>query len=118
MDGFEDDDGCPDPDNDDDGIPDAADKCPLCPEDKDGFEDDDGCPDLDNDHDGIPDAKDKCPDEPETFNGIKDDDGCPDTGGVELRQARRRPPRVTKVPTLDGKGLSKQATRSSIRWRS
>src|SRR5262249_17322817 len=68
---------------DNDGVPDAADKCPLCPEDKDGFQDEDGCPDPDNDHDGIPDAKDACPNEPETINGVKDDDGCPDTGGAQ-----------------------------------
>ncbi len=45
RDGFEDDDGCPDPDNDQDGLLDGADNCPLEPEDKDGFEDTDGCPD-------------------------------------------------------------------------
>jgi OOP family OmpA-OmpF porin len=78
KDGFQDDDGCPDPDNDDDGIPDVKDKCPDEAEDKDGFQDDDGCPDPDNDGDGIPDVKDKCPNEPETKNGYKDDDGCPD----------------------------------------
>jgi outer membrane protein OmpA-like peptidoglycan-associated protein len=78
RDGFEDQDGCPDPDNDKDGIPDVSDKCPNDPEDKDGFEDDDGCPDPDNDKDGIPDATDKCPNEPETRNGFQDDDGCPD----------------------------------------
>ncbi|MCA9670479.1 MAG: OmpA family protein [Myxococcales bacterium] len=78
IDGFQDQDGCPDPDNDNDGIPDAQDKCPNVPEDIDGFEDHDGCPDLDNDGDGIPDALDKCPNEPEDFDGYKDDDGCPD----------------------------------------
>jgi outer membrane protein OmpA-like peptidoglycan-associated protein len=78
KDGFEDDDGCPDPDNDGDGIPDVKDKCPNQPEDKDGFQDDDGCPDPDNDGDGIPDVKDRCPNEPETVNGIEDDDGCPE----------------------------------------
>jgi OmpA-OmpF porin, OOP family len=78
KDGFQDEDGCPDPDNDGDGIPDADDKCPNEPEDKDGFQDDDGCPDLDNDEDGIPDAADKCPDQPETRNGFEDEDGCPD----------------------------------------
>src|SRR5262245_44623536 len=61
KDGFEDDDGCPDPDNDKDTILDAADKCPLEPEDKDTFEDEDGCPDPDNDADGIADVNDKCP---------------------------------------------------------
>jgi outer membrane protein OmpA-like peptidoglycan-associated protein len=78
KDGFEDEDGCPDPDNDGDGIPDVKDKCPNEPEDRDGFEDEDGCPDLDNDGDGIPDAKDKCPNEPEDKDGFEDDDGCPD----------------------------------------
>jgi outer membrane protein OmpA-like peptidoglycan-associated protein len=78
KDGFQDDDGCPDPDNDGDGIPDAADKCPNEPEDKDGFQDDDGCPELDNDGDGIADTADKCPDEPEDKDGFEDDDGCPD----------------------------------------
>ncbi len=78
KDGFEDDDGCPDPDNDKDGIPDVKDKCPNDPEDKDGFEDDDGCPDPDNDKDGIPDVKDKCPNDPEDKDGFEDADGCPD----------------------------------------
>ncbi|HEY2743566.1 MAG TPA: OmpA family protein [Polyangia bacterium] len=78
KDGFDDEDGCPDPDNDQDGIPDKLDKCPNDPEDKDGFEDEDGCPDLDNDGDGIPDAQDKCPNDPEDKDGFQDDDGCPD----------------------------------------
>jgi OOP family OmpA-OmpF porin len=78
KDGFEDEDGCPDPDNDKDGILDKDDKCPNDPEDKDGFEDEDGCPDPDNDKDGILDANDKCPNEPETVNGYQDEDGCPD----------------------------------------
>ena len=34
KDGFQDEDGCPDPDNDGDGIPDALDQCPNEPEDK------------------------------------------------------------------------------------
>ena len=88
MDGFEDSDGCPDPDNDKDGIPDKIDKCPNKPEDIDGFQDKDGCPDPDNDGDGIPDVRDKCPGTDETvktakntkedMDGWKDDDGCPD----------------------------------------
>jgi hypothetical protein len=48
FDGFQDADGCPDPDNDHDGIPDKLDKCPNQPEDFDGFEDADGCPDRDD----------------------------------------------------------------------
>ena len=82
FDGFQDADGCPDPDNDGDGILDVDDLCPNDPEDKDGFEDADGCPDPDNDHDGILDKDDKCPNEPETFNGYQDADGCPDRGRV------------------------------------
>ncbi len=78
RDGFQDDDGCPDPDNDGDGIPDAKDKCPNEPEDKDGFQDEDGCPDPDNDGDGIPDSLDKCPNDPEDKDGFQDEDGCPD----------------------------------------
>ena len=45
RDGFQDEDGCPEPDNDGDGIPDVDDKCPNEPEDFDGWEDSDGCPD-------------------------------------------------------------------------
>jgi outer membrane protein OmpA-like peptidoglycan-associated protein len=78
KDGFQDEDGCPDPDNDGDGIADKADKCPNEAEDKDGFQDDDGCPDPDNDGDGIPDAADKCPNEAEDKDGFQDEDGCPD----------------------------------------
>jgi len=78
KDGFEDEDGCPDPDNDKDGIADVKDKCPLEPEDKDGFQDEDGCPDPDNDTDGIADANDKCPNDPEDRDGFEDEDGCPD----------------------------------------
>src|SRR5207253_1802108 len=46
KDGWQDGDGCPDPDNDRDGIADAADKCPNQPETINSVEDDDGCPDA------------------------------------------------------------------------
>jgi outer membrane protein OmpA-like peptidoglycan-associated protein len=45
KDGFQDDDGCPDPDNDNDGVFDADDKCGDQPETKNAIADDDGCPD-------------------------------------------------------------------------
>ena len=45
KDGFQDEDGCPDPDNDHDRIPDAKDKCPNEPETYNGYQDEDGCPD-------------------------------------------------------------------------
>jgi hypothetical protein len=44
RDGFQDDDGCPDPDNDLDGVRDVDDLCPNNEEDRDGVQDDDGCP--------------------------------------------------------------------------
>jgi len=81
FDRFEDEDGCPEPDNDRDGIVDEDDKCPEIPEDKDNFEDEDGCPEGDkNDRDGdtILDHLDRCPDDPEDFDEHEDDDGCPD----------------------------------------
>ena len=81
FDGFQDEDGCPDPDNDNDGIPDKLDRCPNEPEDRDGDQDEDGCPesnDGDRDGDGILDSKDKCPDDPEDKDGFQDEDGCPD----------------------------------------
>jgi outer membrane protein OmpA-like peptidoglycan-associated protein len=98
FDDFEDEDGCPDPDNDRDGIPDVDDRCPNepgpvenhgCPlgdRDKDGILDrDDECPDVpgpvenhgcpwpDRDKDGILDKDDECPDIP----GPKENNGCP-----------------------------------------
>jgi OOP family OmpA-OmpF porin len=81
FDGFQDEDGCPDPDNDNDGIPDVDDRCVNEPEDRDGDQDEDGCPegnDGDRDGDGILDSRDKCPDDPEDRDGFQDQDGCPD----------------------------------------
>ncbi|MCA9693334.1 MAG: OmpA family protein [Myxococcales bacterium] len=106
LDSFEDDDGCPDPDNDGDGVLDAAEvdidhenkrytwrnddkredpngpggfiDCRNDPEDKDGFEDEDGCPEPDNDRDTIVDESDQCPNDPEDFDQFEDEDGCPD----------------------------------------
>ena len=81
FDDFEDEDGCPEPDNDKDGILDVDDKCPNDPETRNGFQDEDGCPDStdnDRDGDGIPDDVDKCPDDPEDKDNFEDEDGCPD----------------------------------------
>jgi OOP family OmpA-OmpF porin len=75
FDGFEDEEGCVDKDNDGDGVLDASEwdadrriwinvdtkaglDCRNEVEDADGFEDEDGCVDKDNDNDGILDAKD------------------------------------------------------------
>jgi len=86
RDGFEDDDGCPDDDNDMDGVPDTDDRCPLVPEDEDGFEDRDGCPEPDNDGDGIADTEDACPLQPGVASPSPKHAGCPpkDTDGDGL----------------------------------
>lgn len=87
FDGYKDDDGCIDPDNDDDGIEDVDDACPNVK-----GESPSGCPgiaqatetakmrpgDLDKDGDGIIANRDRCPDQAEDFDGRADDDGCPE----------------------------------------
>ncbi|MBK7106812.1 MAG: OmpA family protein [Ignavibacteriae bacterium] len=83
LDGYFDEDGCPDLDNDGDGIKDDKDLCTNIKEDFDGFKDDDGCPDEDNDGDGIKDADDVCQNNKEDFDGFKDDDGCPEVDNDE-----------------------------------
>ena len=83
ADGFEDEDGCPDPDNDEDGIPDVDDGCPVQPEDQDGHADEDGCVDPDDDGDGILDVDDECRDQPEDVDEFQDEDGCPDPDNDE-----------------------------------
>jgi outer membrane protein OmpA-like peptidoglycan-associated protein len=99
VDGFEDLDGCPDPDNDDDGVVDAADQCPMVGEDADGFQDRDGCPDEDNDGDRVLDAADGCPNEAEDLDTFKDEDGCPeaDADGDGLEDADDECPLVAEV---------------------
>jgi outer membrane protein OmpA-like peptidoglycan-associated protein len=97
VDGYQDADGCPDPDNDGDGFADARDKCPNEPELKNGFQDEDGCPDeiADRDQDGIPDADDKCPDQGgSTIVSRKGEFyGCPD------RDKDGLPDKIDKCPT-------------------
>ncbi|HEX8823551.1 MAG TPA: OmpA family protein, partial [Archangium sp.] len=82
KDGFQDEDGCPDPDDDVDGFPDSNDKCPRQAETMNGVEDADGCPDqkpaVDTDKDGLMDDQDKCPAQPEDKDGFQDEDGCQD----------------------------------------
>lgn len=94
FDGFQDEDGCPDPDNDGDGILDVDDKCPNEPEDFDGFEDEDGCPDPDNDGDGILDVDDHCPNEFGTIENF----GCPDPD----RDGDGVPDRIDNCPDEPG----------------
>jgi len=94
IDGFQDEDGCPDPDNDGDGVLDVNDGCPNDAEDIDGFEDEDGCPDPDNDGDGILDVDDQCPNEPGTI----ENNGCPDPD----RDGDGVPDRVDNCPDEPG----------------
>jgi OmpA-OmpF porin, OOP family len=77
FDDFEDEDGCPDPDNDRDGILDRDDQCPNEP----GPVENNGCPETDSDGDGLRDADDECPRVP----GPKDNRGCPPTATTRLR---------------------------------
>lgn len=70
KDGFQDDDGCPDPDNDGDGVPDTIDRCPNTPGPAENF----GCPIRDADGDGVPDDLDRCPHTP----GPAENQGCPE----------------------------------------
>jgi outer membrane protein OmpA-like peptidoglycan-associated protein len=86
VDGYLDQDGCPEPDNDADGIPDSVDKCPNQPEDFDGFQDEDGCPDPDNDGDTVPDLEDFCPNTPGQPGGAKP--GCPGLVIVTAKEIR------------------------------
>src|SRR5262249_43950564 len=68
KDGFQDEDGCPDPDNDGDGVLDGKDKCPATQ----GPVENSGCPDSDGDGDGIVDRVDNCPEE----KGTPENHGC------------------------------------------
>lgn len=67
RDGFQDGDGCLDPDNDGDGVEDREDACPTTP----GTPELDGCTDRDGDE--VPDNSDRCPD----VAGPPENDGCP-----------------------------------------
>ena len=82
ADGYQDEDGCPEEDNDGDGIRDPQDRCPDQAEIRNGILDDDGCPDrgFDSDEDGVDDFADLCPWEGEDPDGVRDLDGCPEEG--------------------------------------
>jgi outer membrane protein OmpA-like peptidoglycan-associated protein len=113
VNGYQDDDGCPDADldSDQDGVFAESDQCPNRPEDKNQFEDEDGCPDadrLDTDKDGIVDVVDKCDDKAFGFNkdvGLdkvpeelkKQVPGCPPDG---LEYAKVDGDRIVVTPPL------------------
>jgi outer membrane protein OmpA-like peptidoglycan-associated protein len=111
KDGFEDRDGCPDPDNDNDKILDRVDRCPNDPETQNGFQDEDGCPDNrpddgsgDKDGDGIVDRLDRCPTDPEDKDGFEDADGCPepDNDNDNIPDLADRCPNEPGVPENGG----------------
>ena len=70
IDGFVDEDGCPDIDNDQDGIIDTVDQCPV----EAGLPQASG-PDMDGDF--IADKDDKCPEEYGVRQPDKPENGCP-----------------------------------------
>jgi OOP family OmpA-OmpF porin len=98
VDGWEDDDGCPDGDDDRDGLPDVSDTCPREPEDFDGWQDQDGCPELDNDGDQLVDLDDRCPDLAGPVSLL----GCPDRDGDGVRDAEDACPDVPGLPEFEG----------------
>ena len=104
KDGFEDQDGCPELDDDFDGVPDAQDRCPRVAENVNGVADLDGCPETgpDADGDGVGDAEDLCPAMPEDRDGIRDWDGCPD-GAVAAKVLALAP---LPLADIDRDGLS------------
>ncbi len=102
VNGFEDEDGCPEKDTDGDGVYDSQDECVEEP-----GEPPTGCPPKDTDGDGILDADDKCVEEPETKNGFEDQDGCPD----------EVPDEVTKF-TGNLKGIYFQTGKAEIKDKS
>jgi OOP family OmpA-OmpF porin len=91
-DGFEDSDGCPDPDNDRDGVPDEKDRCP----DTAGLEKLEGCPDRDGD--GTPDDKDRCVE----VGGPPEYEGCPDGDGDEVPDIDDKCPTISGPASEDG----------------
>ncbi len=96
RDGFEDEDGCPDPDDDADMVLDPDDLCPRETAEEGRDDDEDGCTDpvRDADGDGLEDARDACPNAAEDADGHADDDGCPDpdNDGDAVPDARDRCP--------------------------
>lgn len=137
VNGFQDEDGCPDsipPDTDGDGVEDALDDCPAELETQNGFQDSDGCPDVvpdqetgevtqtndmfkDTDLDGIVDSADLCP---FTSEGIQvDADGCTIPEQLEVLDDEPAPDqpledigerRLTQLPPPLDSPISQQTT--------
>ncbi|WP_157068816.1 OmpA family protein [Sandaracinus amylolyticus] len=82
VDGFEDDDGCSDLDDDRDRIADADDRCPREPETYNGLDDEDGCPD----HCALPLTSGPIAPQRERFFFVKDSARLGD-GALDLARA-------------------------------
>jgi outer membrane protein OmpA-like peptidoglycan-associated protein len=74
RDGFQDDDGAPERDNDADGVTDDADACAMVA----GVMENAGCPDVDVDEDGVVDRLDAC----RSLQGPAENQGCPDGDAI------------------------------------
>ena len=124
KDGFEDEDGCPDPDNDGDGIPDKQGQVPARARGQGRLPGRGRLPRSDNDHDGIPDDKDKCPNEPEDKDGFQDADGCPDPdndkdGIPDTRTSARTSPRrstASRTRTAAPTRATRSSSSARIAW--
>ncbi|MDQ3090581.1 MAG: thrombospondin type 3 repeat-containing protein, partial [Actinomycetota bacterium] len=119
VDGFEDDDGCPELDNDADGVPDTRDECPLVGDTVHGAGSRNGCPKLpaDADKDGVTDDADRCPFEPETRNGVRDEDGCPEPEGRSrpaLARLLAAPPAPASSAQSEPEGSAVEPTPSPL----
>ncbi len=108
IDGFEDDDGCPELDNDGDEVEDRSDFCPNEPEDQDGIADKDGCPETNQDGDGLDDGLDRCPLVPGPLRAS----GCP----WEDTDADCVPDHLDACPELAGQVASGGCVDAPLAW--
>ena len=123
RDGWQDNDGCLDPDDDNDGWMDEDDACPRAAEDRDGYADTDGCPDPDDDGDGVRDEDDRCPRSP----GEGFQHGCPQliaagADRITLTWPIEFAPGSSEVPVSAGGALTEMARTLAVddtlaRWR-
>jgi len=103
KDGFQDDDGCPEADNDHDGSEDRIDACPL----EVGPLENKGCPDGDKDGDSVFDRLDNCPDE----RGSSNRNGCRRSQLVAITPRRLLTRRKLRFRGKDKRTLSRHSHR-------
>jgi|GEM_PF-6215285 len=109
YDGYDDEDGCPDWDNDNDHVADIYDFCPNKGEPHlDGYIDEDGCPDEDNDQDRILDKKDYCPDQAPPAGMDVNGDGCTDEYEYGINKCDKKKKKVFYCLGADMKSEDKK----------